>query len=70
MLNSSNRFGKTEVVPVASCLGLGADGELYNINADHMAAACAEFIHADRLIYLTDVAGVLDGRKSSESCFR
>lgn len=51
------------VVPVTACLGLGADGELYNINADHMAAACAEFIHADRLIYLTDVAGVLDGRK-------
>lgn len=50
-------------VPVASCLGLGADGELYNINADHMAAACAEFIHADRLIFLTDVAGVLDGEK-------
>jgi acetylglutamate kinase len=50
-------------VPVASCLGLGADGELYNINADHMAAAAAEFIHADRLIFLTDVAGVLDGQK-------
>ena len=32
------------IVPVASCLGLGADGELYNINADHMAAAAAEFI--------------------------
>src|ERR1700675_1186391 len=54
---------RTGVVPVASCLGLGADGELYNINADHMAAACAEYIHADRLIYLTDVAGVLDGAK-------
>ena len=50
-------------VPVASCLGLGADGELYNINADHMAAAAAEFIQADRLIFLTDVAGVLDGEK-------
>jgi acetylglutamate kinase len=50
-------------VPVASCLGLGADGEIYNINADHMAAAAAEFIHADRLIFLTDVAGVLDGAK-------
>src|SRR6202795_2568305 len=50
-------------VPVASCLGLGADGELYNINADHVAAAAAEFIHADRLIFLTDVAGVLDGEK-------
>jgi acetylglutamate kinase len=54
---------KAGIVPVASCLGLGADGELYNINADHMAAACAEYIHADRLIYLTDVAGVLDGAK-------
>lgn len=51
------------IVPVASCLGLGADGELYNINADHMAAAAAEFVRAERLIYLTDVAGVLDGRK-------
>lgn len=51
------------IVPVASCLGLGADGEVYNINADHMAAAAAEFIRADQLIYLTDVAGVLDGDK-------
>ncbi len=51
------------IVPVASCLGLGADGELYNINADHMAAAAAEFVHAERLIFLTDVAGVLDGEK-------
>ena len=51
------------VVPVASCLGLGADGELYNINADHMAAACAEFCRADRLIFLTDVPGVLNGDK-------
>ncbi len=56
-------FWKAGMVPVASCMGLGADGELYNINADHMAAACAEYIHADRLIYLTDVAGVLDGSK-------
>ena len=54
---------KAGIVPVAACLGLGADGELYNINADHMAAACAEYIDADRLIYLTDVAGVLDGQK-------
>jgi acetylglutamate kinase len=51
------------IVPVASCMGLGADGELYNINADHMAAAAAEFIRADRLIFMTDVAGVLDGEK-------
>ena len=49
------------IVPVAACLGQGADGELYNINADHMAAACADYIRASRLIYLTDVEGVLDG---------
>lgn len=51
------------LVPVAPCLGLGPDNELYNINADHMAAACAEYLGADQLIYLTDVAGVLDGEK-------
>lgn len=51
------------LVPVAACLGLGPDNELYNINADHMAAACAEYLGADQLIYLTDVAGVLDGEK-------
>jgi acetylglutamate kinase len=51
------------LVPVAPCLGLGSENELYNINADHMAAACAEFLNAGQLIYLTDVAGVLDGEK-------
>jgi acetylglutamate kinase len=51
------------LIPVTPCLGLGPDNELYNINADHMAAACAEYLGADRLIYLTDVAGVLDGNK-------
>lgn len=54
---------RTGVVPVAPCLGLGADGEVYNINADHMAAAAAEFCRADRLVFVTDVAGVLDGDK-------
>ena len=51
------------LLPVAPSLGLGSDNELYNINADHMAAACAEYLAADQLIYLTDVAGVLDGEK-------
>ena len=48
------------IVPVAASLGAGQDGELFNINADHMAAACAEFVGANRLVYLTDVAGVLE----------
>ncbi len=54
---------RENLLPVAPCLGMGPDNELYNINADHMAAACAEYLNADQLIYLTDVAGVLDGEK-------
>jgi acetylglutamate kinase len=63
-------FWATGIVPVAACLGLGSDGELYNINADHMAAACAEYLQGDHLIYLTDVRGVLDGERilSSIAC--
>jgi len=61
---------RENLLPVAACLGQGSDGELYNINADHMAAASAEFIGADHLIYLTDVAGVLHGENviSALSC--
>jgi acetylglutamate kinase len=54
---------RENLLPVAPCLGLGPDNQLYNINADHMAAACAEYLGAEQLIYLTDVAGVLDGEK-------
>jgi len=52
------------LLPVAACLGLGPDKELYNINADHMAAASAEYLEADQLIYLTDVDGVQEGERT------
>jgi acetylglutamate kinase len=58
---------RERLLPVAACLGLGPDGELYNINADHMAAAAAEYLEADLLIYLTDVPGVLDDGKTLSS---
>ena len=51
------------LVPVAACLGLGPNGQIYNINADQMAAGCAGYLHADKLIYLTDVPGVLNGNE-------
>ena len=57
-------FWNSGLVPVAACLGLGGDGELYNINADHMAAACAEYLRADQLVYLTDVDGVLESGRT------
>jgi len=45
-------------IPVLSSLALGPDGEYYNVNADHMASACAIACHASTLIFLTDVPGV------------
>src|ERR1700731_146990 len=51
------------LVPVAPCLGLGADNELYDINPDHMAAACAEYLNANQLIHLSEVAGAMDGER-------
>ncbi len=47
-----------DIVPVISSIALGNDGEYYNVNADHMASACAAACNADALVFLTDVAGV------------
>jgi acetylglutamate kinase len=47
-------------IPVIAPVGLGADGETYNINADTAAGAIAGAAGAQRLLMLTDVEGVLD----------
>jgi acetylglutamate kinase len=47
-------------LPVVACVAGSRDGRMYNVNADQMAAACAAAWRADRLIFLTDIAGVLD----------
>ncbi len=49
------------IIPVVSSIALGPDSQLYNVNADQMAAACASGTHCDFLIYLTDVPGIRDG---------
>lgn len=50
-------------LPVVACLAGGSQGEIYNVNADQMAVACAVAFQADRLIFLTDVDGALDAEK-------
>ncbi len=50
-------------VPVVACVAGGREGQIFNVNADQMASACATGFHADQLIFLTDVEGVLDGAK-------
>ena len=52
------------LVPVIAPVGIGDDGQTYNINADTVASAVAGALHADRLLMLTDVAGVLDKDKA------
>lgn len=48
-------------IPVIAPVGVGENGETYNINADLVAGAVAAALGAAKLILLTDVAGVLDG---------
>ena len=47
-------------IPVVAPVGLGADGQTYNINADTLAGAIASALGATRFFLLTDVAGVLN----------
>jgi acetylglutamate kinase len=51
-------------VPVVACVAGGEAGEVFNVNGDSMAVAVASAWKADRLIFLTDVPGVLDATKS------
>jgi acetylglutamate kinase len=48
-------------LPVVACLGGDRAGNLYNVNADQMAVACAAAFGCDELMFLTDVEGVLNG---------
>jgi acetylglutamate kinase len=52
------------LVPVIAPVGVDADGQTYNINADTVAAAVAGALNATRLLMLTDVVGVLDKDKN------
>ena len=49
-----------DFIPVIAPLGVGEAGEAYNINADVAAGKMAETLHAEKLILMTNTAGVLD----------
>jgi acetylglutamate kinase len=50
-------------LPVVACVAGDRQGQVYNVNADQMAVACAAAFGARQLIFLTDVEGVLDGSR-------
>ncbi len=50
----------SDFIPVIAPLGVDANGNTYNINADLVASRVAEFLGAERLLLLTNIRGVLD----------
>ncbi|MEK9669492.1 MAG: acetylglutamate kinase [Gammaproteobacteria bacterium] len=51
---------ESDVIPVVAPIGVGGSGESYNINADLVAGKLAEVLKAEKLMLLTNTAGVLD----------
>lgn len=52
------RMLREELIPVIATVGVDDGGQAYNVNADTVAGAMAEALDAEKLVYLTDVAGV------------
>jgi len=52
------------IVPVIAPVGVSSDGQTWNINADTVAGAVAGALNAERMLMLTDVAGVLDNDRN------
>lgn len=49
----------SEVIPVVAPIGRGQDGAAYNVNADTAAGEIAAALHAEKLVFLTDVMGIM-----------
>ncbi len=55
-----NTLIQSDFIPVIAPIGVGADGESYNINADLVAGRIARSLKAEKLVLLTNTAGILD----------
>lgn len=55
-----NLLESKDFIPVVAPIGVGEDGEAYNINADVVASKIAQVLGAEKLLLLTNTAGVLD----------
>lgn len=53
-----------DFIPVIATLGVDEYGQAYNVNADEVAAAIAEALGAEKLVFLTNVNGIMDGSGS------
>jgi acetylglutamate kinase len=64
------RLITSQFIPVIAPVGVGENGETYNINADHVAGHIAASLKARKLILLTDTQGVLDQKGNLISSIR
>ena len=62
-----NTLVQSEFIPVIAPVGVGKDGESYNINADVVAGAIAQALNAEKLVLLTNTPGILDADKTTLS---
>jgi acetylglutamate kinase len=53
-------LASSDIIPVIAPIGVGPDGESYNINADLVAGKVAEAVKAEKLLLLTNIAGLMD----------
>jgi acetylglutamate kinase len=58
--NLINRLVSDDYIPVIAPIGVGSDGASYNINADLVAGKVAEALGAEKLMLLTNIAGLMD----------
>jgi acetylglutamate kinase len=59
-----------EFIPVIATIGSDSTGQAYNINADTVAAAIAEALDAEKLVYLTDIEGLRRDVNDASSLIR
>jgi len=59
-----NMLCNSDFIPVIAPIGVGDDGHSYNINADLVAGKVAEVLKAEKLLLLTNTAGILDKDKN------
>ncbi len=67
IVDAVQRVVSEEVVPVISPIAQGEDGALYNVNADIAAGEIAATLGASKLIYLSDVLGIMRDPKEADS---
>jgi acetylglutamate kinase len=64
------RLLSDNILPVIYPLGLGRDGELYNVNADDVASAIAAKLKAEKFVLLTNVMGVMKDKNDPKTLYR